>query len=330
MRTSNGWGSAARWVAAGLTVVAASVTIISAASKAKLTSPWRDRDITVDGIGSEWRDVQPLAKNIRWSIGLASDSDDLYMALITSDAATSQQFLRQGLIVWFDAKGGKKKAFGIRFPVGVGPGQRSQREGGWSGPGGDRGGEGGGQAPGRRGREFAPEGGYGGRGAAGDVGEMFSRAEADGELDHVEILREGQDPQDAIVGRIAPLEVKAGWREGTLVYEMKIPLAQGSHLAGLGVRPGAIIGLGLETPKRNEEAGRMGRGGEGRGGGIGGGMGRPGGAGGRGGFPGGMGGGMGRGMPGGEARGGFEPNTPSALNLWTTVLISAGPGLPQP
>jgi hypothetical protein len=107
------------------------------------------------------------------------------------------------------------------------------------------------------------------------------------------------------------VEVVAGSREGTLVFEFKIPLL-GSTIGpsyDLDLKPGATIGLGIETPKFERPAGgRDGRGGPGGdGGGVpgGGGGGRGGIGGGIGGGAGGMGrGGMGGGRPGGPGGGG--------------------------
>jgi hypothetical protein len=300
MRTWKGPGPAWRLVAVGLAALAAAGTLTAAAGKAKLTSPWRDRDIRVDGIGVEWSALQPLAKNVRLAIGLANDAEHLYIALVTSDAATSMQMLQQGLIVWFDAKGGKKRQFGIRYPMGMTPDQQGQRGGD---PGRASGGRSGGAPP--------PEGGFGSPGAPPDVGKMYARAEADGQLRRLEILGEGKDTQIASIDSAAPLELKTGWSEGTLVYELKIPLARNGNLPGLGVQPGAIIGIGLETPKRSGgDSGGMRIGGPG---GMGGGMGGRGG-----GMPGGRGGGMG-------GPGGFGRGVPGPLKLWTTLLLSPAP-----
>jgi hypothetical protein len=277
---------------------------VAAPGKAKLTSPWRDREIKVDGLATDWSEFQPVAKDVRLSIGLASDADHLYLALASSDAPTSMQIIQQGLIVWFDPKGGKKQQLGIRYPVGMSPGEKGQR-------GGERGG-----APGGRGGEYGPPEGAPGTpperasGTSSDVGRMYARAEADGRLGHFEILADGKEAQVVGIQSAAPFELKTGWGEGTLVYELKIPLAREGDLPGLGVRPGAIVGVGLESPRRSEPAGfRMG----GPGGGMTGGMG-------------GIGGGMRGGMsgPGGSWQDLLDP-----VKVWTTVLLSPAPTDPR-
>ena len=139
---------------------------------------------------------------------------------------------------------------------------------------------------------------------------MYARADADGRLARFETLSDGKEPQVRSIVSAAPLELKTGWSEGTLLYELKIPLAREGDLPGLGVRPGAIVGIGLESPQRSEPGGfKMGGPGGGKGGGMGG-----------------MGGGM-RGSLGGP--GGSWQDLLDPLRVWTTVLLSPPPADPR-
>jgi hypothetical protein len=119
---------------------------------------------------------------------------------------------------------------------------------------------------------------------------------------------------DAVPG----IAVKVGSVEGSLVYELKVPIALSADFQyAIGAKPGALIGFGLETPKVEKPSRESG-------GGMGG-MGGGGGMGGRGGRGGGGGrGGMGRGgggESGGMGRGGFEP--PKPVKAWATIQLSA-------
>ncbi len=287
-------------LAVGLAALVGFGVVVRAADKAKFISSWRSRDIVIDGISTDWPVLSPVARNVRLSIGLANDRDFLYLALETSDPATSVQLLRQGLIVWFDAQGGKKRQFGIRYPIGFSPEQTASRGGG---PGGREGGT--------RSREVtSPDDGLG-PGALPDVSRIYSRAESDGRLRRFEILGDGKEAVTTSLDASAPLELKTGWSEGSLCYEVKIPLASAGGLPGLGVQIGALVGLGLETPKTNRDGDRSRQGGGM--GGMGGGMG------GRGGM-GGMGGQGGFGGPRGA-----RPVMPEPLKLWTTIRIAAAP-----
>ena len=280
------------------------------ASRARLTSGWRDRDVKIDGVNEEWPALSSFSDDTRFSIGLLNDDQNLYVALATSETATSLQMLRQGLIVWFDGEGGKKKRFGIQYPVGnqaYGPSSGGYDRGGGGGYGGSGGSE-------RRGGSGRSDG----SGGRPDPNELWAQAEADGRLSQLELLGPGKDDRRSlVVDRAAPIEVKIGRSEGTVLYELKIPLPKSADAPyALGVRPGATIGIGLETPPREwqAEGGRPGGGYGGRGGGFGGFGGRGGGFGGRGG---------GFGGPGGTfAR--HEMAKP--LKSWTTAQLAARPG----
>jgi hypothetical protein len=123
-----------------------------------------------------------------------------------------------------------------------------------------------------------------------------------------------------------------GHYQGTLIYELAIPLAKEANSSdGLGVRPGAVIGIGLETPQRSDTpaAGRgdYGGGTGGGHGGYGGGMGGRGGGGGYGGMGGrgGYGGSTGgRGGAAGREDGANAPRL-QPLKVWTTVQLATPP-----
>lgn len=104
------------------------------------------------------------------------------------------------------------------------------------------------------------------------------------------------------------VEVRMGFHDGRLVYELKVALDQyGAYGPGIGARDDKPVGLGLLTPEM--EMGAVG----GRGGGV-----RP---------RGGMGGG-GRGGGEGGMRGGMRPggqSMPDPLAVWLRLDLAAGP-----
>ncbi len=282
---------------------------VLSASKNTLTSGWRDRDIKIDGFNDDWPTLSSFSEDTRFSIGLANDEQFLYVALSTNDRATSLQALHQGLIVWFDAEGGKKKRFGIEYPVVALPEARSDGYGGGRGRGGYGGGE----------RQDGSDGQNGGQGKAQgqpSVDELWARAQANGRLNQLELLGPGKDDRRSlVVAEAAPIQVKIGTNEGTLVYEMRIPLTKsGDAPYAIGGRPGGTIGIGLETPPREwrNEGGR--------------GAGGFGGMGGRGGF-GGHGGWGGGGRPGYGGGPFFQrPQQAKPLKTWASVQLAAHAG----
>ncbi len=248
-----------------------------------IESRWRDREIRVDGVQDEWPETVHV--NEAGSVGAVNDDQVLYLSVITSDQQRRRQFVAGGLIVWLDASGGKKQSFGIQIP--------GLRESGYRGA----------RTGGRRGVDET----------SADVPMPA--------LTYFELLGPKKDDRRRIERTSeSGIDVAAGSREGTLVYELKVPLAATSATPhAIGTKPGRKIGLGLETPKieRSEAGGRAGRGGGGGRGGFGGG-GR------RGGFGGGGGTGEGRTGRGGDGEGrGLQMAKP--LKAWTTIQLARRP-----
>jgi hypothetical protein len=196
---------------------------LGAASKAKLTSEWPTSPVVVDGTNTEWPTLVSIAKDVRFSIAVRNDAQNLYVALITSDAATGLQALNAGLIVWLDAEGGSKKRFGIKYPIGRGPG--SQR-----GAGQERAGEEGGRRgrPDEGGEQEGGARGYGSpAGQAPDADAMWKQALSDGRLKRAELLGPGKDDvRDLMLDLSQGIRAKIGHADGMMVYELAVPLAR--------------------------------------------------------------------------------------------------------
>jgi H/ACA ribonucleoprotein complex subunit 1 len=314
-------GALLAWIAVFITSIS-----LGAAQKAKLMSEWPKTPVVIDGKDTEWPMLVSIEKDVHLSIAVKNDDQTLYIALITSDAVTALQTLNEGLIVWMDAEGGTKKRFGFRYPVGRPAGSQGGNRGRYASGGGERGGQGQtGEQQGQGGREA----GY--VGPPPDPEAIWNRAASDGRLMTAELLGPEKDQVRTLMLDASPsIRAKIGHAEGMMVYELAIPLATSPESPdGLGVRPGAIIGIGLETPERKAEtSGSGGRGGGGYGGGMGGrGGGGYGGGGGRGGggYGGGMGGRGGGGYGGEGASSGSFGQQAKPVKAWTTVQLATPP-----
>ena len=315
------YGKSAASLAVCLTVALVIATSAGAASKAKISSEWPSQPVVVDGVNTEWPTLTSIARDVRFSIAVRNDDQRLFIALITSDSATALQALNDGLIVWIDAEGGTKKRFGIEYPV-------AREFGGRSGGRPDRRGGGGQQArPDDAGGppDEAMRGSGAPAGQMPDPEAMWKQALSDGRLKQAELLGpEKDDRRVLMLDAQHSIHAMIGHADGMMVYELSIALAKAEDTPeGLGIRPGALIGVGLETPERKapENGSRAGMGGSGggmggRGGGMGGGRG--------GGMGGGMGGGRG-GYRGGGESGGFGGQQQKALKVWTTVQLATQP-----
>jgi hypothetical protein len=315
-------------LAAFVTAIVLPSATAQAADRAKILSEWPSSQTVVDGVNTEWSRVTTISKDVRLSIGVRNDDQHLFIALITSDSATSLRLLNEGLIVWIDSSGGTKKRFGIKYPIGrePGPPSGSGRRDASSGRNSDD----------RRANEQQGPPPDQASGQPPDTEEIWKQALSDNRMLRGEILGPGKDAvREVVFAAQRSIKAKLGRADGMVVYEMSIAIGA-DRPNGLTLVPGAIIGIGVETPERKppsaSSGGRGGPGGntEGSGGsgggmgGSGGGMGGPGGGmGGPGGGMGGPGGGMGG--PGGGMGGPGGPQQQKALSAWTTALLAAQP-----
>jgi len=235
-------------------VSAVLVTIIPAllvaSDRPHFDSGFRSGDIIIDGHHEDWSGTAAPLGSAPVSIQVVNDNDALYLRLAASDPAMRMQILRQGMIVWFDEKGGTKKRLGIHFPV-VDRGS------------GEEGGRGYGRGGRRRGDPTAPQDDY----------EPSNR---------VDILGPGKDDARSLtLDHASGIEVALHMVEGSALYELKVPLTKtAEHPYAINATPGATIGVGFETPKIERPTSGNGGGFGGGRGGMGGGMrgrGRPGG-----------------------------------------------------
>ncbi len=173
------------------------------------------RDIAIDGKTEDWTGHLIIIGNERVSLGLLNDRDNLYVCLLAEDDFTRSQILMQGLTVWFDPQGGKKKRLGIKYPIGLPPGERRT--------------PGMGEDPEGPGFDKLPE----------------------KLLTELEIIRPENDaPQKLNLAEAKGIELTAVSSAGLFAYELKIPLRRtGQHPIAVGAEPGKTIGLGIETGK---------------------------------------------------------------------------------
>lgn len=75
-------------------------------------------DVNVDGINKEWPSHLPqYDPKTGINFEVANDISNMYFILKISDAATQKQIMQDGLEIWINAEGKKKKTTGITFPL---------------------------------------------------------------------------------------------------------------------------------------------------------------------------------------------------------------------
>lgn len=177
-------------------------------------SRFPDRQIIIDGGSGDWAGNLFVVKGEGVTLGFLNDQEYLYICLRAEDNGTRGQILRSGLTVWFDPKGGKKKALGIKFPIGMPPGE-------WPMP-----------------REEYPE-------------EPEFKGRFEENLNELQIIRsEKEEPEKMEIADAKGIEIKLLPSGRFLVYELKIPLVQSEqNPIAVGAQPGRTIGVGFETGK---------------------------------------------------------------------------------
>ena len=269
-----------------------------------LESQWRDREITIDGRDVEWEGTRVALADGWVGMGLMNDQEFMYLTVSLMDRATQAQVMRQGLIIWFDPKGGKRKEFGVQYPLGM---RQMAMAGEGAGPQGigmggmDRGRMGGR----RRDRTPRPE----------QLQAMFEQL---ARVPEMEVLGRGNRRDRLGFGESEDIQLRLGYEGGRLVYELRVPFATNPYGIGADAKP--TIGVGFEMPELDMAALRQGMGG--RGGMPGGGM--------SGGMDEGFGGGMDGGMRGGRMRGMGGGSVPEPLKLWLKVRRALPSGSPSP
>ncbi len=239
------------------------------AGSPEISPHWTDKPIYIDGNIDDWSGLPTTFLEDQGAvIGLANDSENLYVQVRFRDAIWARAIHRSGLTLYLDADGGKNKNIGLKF-VG-GPTFAEIRE---ASPGRD-------SSDGQRwqGEGRSPREGMNQDRMRGRDDTLFSYFDKKGLIDATINIDGANGPK-----------VAWGIDHGFYVYEFSIPLAQSKvRDYGLGLEPGKKIGFGAEWGGRPE------------------GMGGPDGGGPRlsGGFPGGGGGMMGGGD--GDNDGGME------------------------
>lgn len=188
-----------------------------------------DREVIIDGRPDEWAGSMFFIEDEGISLGFLNDKNSFYICLRTEERPVQSQIMMAGLTVWFDPKGGKEKALGIKFPVGMSPDERLRPQG-----------------------DIEEE-----------EDEPRPRRPGGERLRELEIIRSGKDePERLEVDEVKGIEVKILPSRAGLVYELKIPLvATAESPVAVGAEPGKTIGIGFETGKLEFGGTYRGRGG---------------------------------------------------------------------
>lgn len=75
-------------------------------------------DASIDGYNKEWASPLPrFDKKTSFSYDVANDDKNLYLIIRVTDASIQQQLVSNGLEIWINTEGKKKKTTGISYPL---------------------------------------------------------------------------------------------------------------------------------------------------------------------------------------------------------------------
>jgi hypothetical protein len=245
------------------------VTFLGCSGTKELTSGWTNQELAITGDAAHWKDATTEIAGPDVSVGVRNDNHNLYIGLITSNRATQLQILALGCTTWFDAEGKKNKTIGIQFPVsGLLQGRRF---------------------PARENQE--------------ELQRLITAAQR-----QLVILGPGEGEQHRMsVQEAKGVEARLGYLDGTLTYELRIPLQKSND------RPYAVNADTTKTILICFETGDLAEALKGQPGvsspsqSAGGGRGRSGGRG-----------------AGGTSPGSVGSDMPEPLKHWVTVRLSSG------
>jgi len=180
-------------------------------------------EINVDGKNSEWQNgYQYYNEENTAMVSMYNDDSYLYIILSSHDRKIKRLILNFGLTVWFDQEGGKEKALGIRFPVGMPCYYNSGM---------------------RMPIMHDP---------SGDDSDQFRKMLENPQME-LQLLGPRKNEQKTMlhadVGKYG-INTKMGEVDGNIVYELKVPLTQNEQTRyAIRPDPAKRIGVGFETGK---------------------------------------------------------------------------------
>ncbi|MDP8241679.1 MAG: hypothetical protein P9M09_01455 [Candidatus Celaenobacter antarcticus] len=229
----------------------------SSCKSQELSSEYSTSDRVIDGLVDEWEeDEMTFLEKQDVMVGSVNDDGYLYISFYSTSRERAMQLMMSGFTVWIDANG-KKKSFGIHYPVRNIDGMEMQKS--------ERG-------VNKQSREEK---------SSTDNAKPDFMEKVDKNL----VIIDGKDEKEYKIEYLQDIQVAYTFNREMFIYELKIPLTAKDHEYSIEPTDKNVIYVCLETDEVERAQGHAG--GPGQGGPPSGGMGdRP--QGGQGGGPGGQ------------------------------------------
>lgn len=182
----------------------------------EVESRWNDGNVIMDGSAEDWAGL-PLeySEEEGISFGVRNDDESIYFIFLSREERLVRKVHIGGMILWFDAAGGTKKEFGVRYW-----GNRSLME------------------------DLRAESGFPGM-MTPEQRAMIGKRESE-ILDMITVIEGAEEiplPEDSPTGP----QAASGCRDGIFGYEFRIPIASdGSIPYAVAVSPGEMMSVCFE------------------------------------------------------------------------------------
>ncbi len=93
------------------------VVMLSGCTGYSIVSQQPEQPIEIDGNSGDWNGKLKFIKEEKMAIGVMTDENNFYFALVTADRSTILKILRFGLTVWLEPGNEKGETIGIQYPI---------------------------------------------------------------------------------------------------------------------------------------------------------------------------------------------------------------------
>jgi hypothetical protein len=206
--------------------------LISGCNYYQVESLRKTHEIKIDGNDEDWIDAKYFVKEHDVVFGVMNDNEFLYICFYPTTNELTRQILSQGMTLWINNNGKRKKEYGIRFPLGM---QNFMNQ----------------QMPEEKGNQSRNSD----RKKRETDSKMMDRMVKSLNKD-LEIIGPGKDQSEIIKFLdLKGIEIGFAFEKELFAYELKIPLSQNSNNSiYIDADPTSKIALGFEVPKPDTDA----------------------------------------------------------------------------
>jgi len=218
-----------------ITVILMMVFSFSSCKSQGLASIYISSERVVDGYVDEWQDNEmTFLEKQDIMVGIVNDDENLYLSFYTTSQERAMQLMMSGFTVWLDANG-KKKSFGIHYPVRNIDGMEMQK----------------------------PERGVNEQSREEKSSTDNAKPDFMEKVDKNLVIIDGKDEKEYKIEYLQDIQVAYTFNREMFIYELKIPLTAEDHKYSVEPTDKNVIYVCLETDKIERAQGHAGGPGQG-------------------------------------------------------------------